>query len=81
MVLTSIIGTNMECQSCNRPIQSDNDIKRELCFKCHVKGISFGFVSVGYGQSAWNDSTIRETQRMYEAMPGVEKIPTRKELI
>lgn len=81
MVLTSIIGTNMECQSCNRPIQSDNDIKRELCFKCHVKGIRFGFVSVGYGQSAWNDSTIRETQRMYEAMPGVEKIPTRKELI
>jgi len=71
----------MKCQSCNHPIESDNDIKRELCFKCHVKGIRFGFVGVGYGQSTWNDSTIRETQQMYEAMPGVEKISTRKELI
>jgi hypothetical protein len=71
----------MKCQFCNRPIESDNDIKRELCFKCHVKGIRFNFVGVGYGQSTWNDSTIRETQQMYEAMPGVEKISTRQELI
>ena len=71
----------MKCSTCERPIDSENDLKRQLCFKCHVKGIRFGFVSVGYGQSAWNDSTIRETQQMYEAMPNVEKISTRKELI
>ena len=71
----------MKCTTCSTPIEEENDLKRQLCFKCHIKGIRFGFVSVGYGQSTWNDSTIRETQRMYEAMPNVEKVSTRQELI
>tara|TARA_R110000823_G_C15724230_1_gene479010 strand:- start:462 stop:677 length:216 start_codon:yes stop_codon:yes gene_type:complete len=71
----------MQCTTCSTPIEEENDLKRQLCFKCHVKGIRFGFVSVGYGQSEWNNSTIRETQRMYEAMPNVEKVSTRQELI
>jgi len=46
-----------------------------------VKGIGFTFKGVAYGRDAWNTSTIRETQRMYESMPGIEKVPQRAELI
>ena len=76
-----MVGDIMICDQCNNGLVTENDKKRGICFKCHVKGIKFGFRSTGYGQSNWNQSTIRETQRMYEAMPGVEKISTRKELI
>jgi len=71
----------MQCTNCSKDLKTENDLKREICFACHVKGIKFGFKSVEYGQKAWNNSTIRETQRMYESMPGVEKVPARKELI
>lgn len=71
----------MRCSDCLKEISAENDVKRGICFKCHVKNIKFGFRGVEYGQSAWNNSTIRETQKMYEAMPGVEKVPARKELI
>jgi len=71
----------MQCTNCSKELSTDNDCKRGICFSCHVKSIRFGFVSVGYGQKSWNDSTIRETQRMYEAMPNVEKVSSRKELI
>jgi len=71
----------IECSSCNADLKTENDHKRGICFRCHVKGIKFGFRAVGYGQKEWNKSTIKETQRMYENMPGVEKISTRKELI
>lgn len=71
----------MKCSSCGAELKTDNDKKRGICFKCHVKGIKFGFRAVEYGQKAWNNSTIRETQKMYESMPGVEKVPARKELI
>jgi len=62
-------------------ISEENDIKRGICFSCHIKGIKFGFRGASYGKSTWNDTTIRETQRMYEAMPNVEKVSSRKELI
>ena len=75
------IGSFMHCSTCSKQISEENDVKRGICFSCHVKGIKFGFRGVGYGKSSWNDSTIRETQRMYEAMPGVEKVSSRKELI
>lgn len=83
MVLTSIIGTNMECQSCNRPIQSENDLRRQLCFKCHVKDVRLGFT---YGQEAFHGPTEREQQRAMEDSPRfkagkIEKIPARRELI
>ena len=71
----------MKCSNCGAELKTEQDQKRGICFKCHVKGIKFGFRAVEYGQKAWNNSTIRETQRMYEAMPGVEKVSTRKELI
>jgi hypothetical protein len=71
----------MQCTNCSREILEENDVKRGICFRCHVKGIRFGFVGVEYGQKAWNNSTIKETQEMYKNMPGVEKISTRKELI
>ncbi len=71
----------MTCTSCSAELATDNDKNRGICFKCHVKGIRFGFQSVEYGRKAWNNSTIRETQKMYESMPNVEKISARKELI
>jgi len=71
----------MKCSNCGAELKTEQDQKRGICFKCHVKGIRFGFRAVEYGQKAWNNSTIRETQRMYEAMPNVEKVSTRKELI
>jgi hypothetical protein len=71
----------MQCSNCQSNLKTENDENRGICFKCHVKGIRFGFRGVEYGQSAWNNSTIRETQKMYEAMPGVEKVSARKELI
>jgi hypothetical protein len=71
----------MQCTNCSKELKTENDLKREICFTCHVKGIRFGFVSVEYGQKAWNNSTIKETQDMYKNMPNVEKISTRKELI
>lgn len=71
----------MNCDLCDNTLATENDENRGICFRCHVKGIKFGFRSTGYGQSNWNESTIRETQRMYESMPNVEKISTRKELI
>ena len=71
----------MNLCECGRQLKTHADLGRGYCFKCHVKGISFTFVGVGYGQSSWNNSTIRETQARYEAMPGVEKVSTRRELI
>lgn len=71
----------MQCSLCRAELKTENDQKRGICFKCHVKGIKFGFRGVEYGQSNWNNSTIRETQKYYESMPGVEKVPARKELI
>jgi len=71
----------MNCSICGKPLETDNDVKRGICFSCHVKGIRFGFKATGYGQDVWNGPTVREVQRYYEAMPNVEKISTRKELI
>jgi hypothetical protein len=71
----------MKCSICGAELKTEQDKKRGICFRCHIKGIKFGFRAVEYGQKAWNNSTIRETQRMYEAIPGVEKMSTRKELI
>jgi hypothetical protein len=71
----------VNCSICGAELKTEQDKKRGICFKCHIKEIKFGFRAVEYGQKAWNNSTIRETQRMYEAIPGVEKMSTRKELI
>jgi anaerobic ribonucleoside-triphosphate reductase len=71
----------MHCNLCGAELKTEEDQKRGICFRCHVKGVSFGFRSTGYGRSNWNESTIKETQKMYESMPNVEKVSTRKELI
>jgi hypothetical protein len=78
-----IIGAYMKCTTCNKSIESENDLKRQLCFKCHVKGVRLGF---SHGQENFHGPTIREQQREMEESPRfkageIEKIPTRKELI
>ncbi len=70
-----------KCTDCSRELKTEGDFKYLSCFKCRIKGVKFGFVSVEYGQKGWNNSTVRETQKKYEAMPGVEKVPARAELI
>lgn len=80
----------MHCPSCERQIDpnvvTENDRRRGTCFACHVKGVSFGFRGVSYGQSNWNMSTVRETQKSYEESDAfkqgkITKVSTRKELI
>ncbi len=71
----------MQCNNCSREINTENDLKRSICFACHVKGITFTFTGAQYGKENWNTSTIKEAQKMYENMPGVEKVSSRKELI
>jgi hypothetical protein len=73
----------MHCSSCSRLIESESDIKRELCFKCHVKNVRLGFT---YGQEEFHGPTVRERQREVEDSPRfkageIEKVPARKELI
>jgi hypothetical protein len=76
----------MHCSSCNKTIESDNDIKRGICFSCHVKGIRFGFRATGYGRANWNGPTVREVQKSYEDSDDfksgkISKVPERAELI
>jgi hypothetical protein len=73
----------MKCSTCERLIESENDIKRGYCFKCHVKTVRLGFT---HGQENFHGPTIREQQREMEESPRfkageIEKIPARKELI
>jgi hypothetical protein len=73
----------MHCSSCSKPIESENDIKRGLCFKCHVKNVRLGFT---HGKEDFHGPTIRQRQREMEDSPRfkageIEKVPARKELI
>lgn len=73
----------MKCSTCERPIESENDIKRGYCFRCHVKSVRLGFT---YGKEAFHGPTEREQQRVMEDSPRfkageIEKVPARKELI
>ena len=73
----------MKCSTCEKPIDSENDLKRQLCFKCHVKDVRLGFT---HGQEAFHGPTEREQQRAMEDSPRfksgeIQKIPVRKELI
>lgn len=76
----------MNLCECGRNLKTEADLGRGYCFHCHVSSVTFGFRGVTQGKSAWNDSTIRETQRYYEDLPAfkegkIEKVPERKELI
>lgn len=76
----------MECLSCKTTIESENDINRGICFKCHIKGIRFGFRATGFGRANWNGPTIREVQRSYEDTPEfksgkISKVSERAELV
>ncbi len=73
----------MHCSSCNRVIDSENDLRRGVCFACHVKTIRLGF---RHGLETWRGPTVREIQRSYEESDAfkqgkIEKVPARKELI
>jgi hypothetical protein len=70
----------MNC-SCGKEITSENDLKRGICFGCHVQGLKFVTP-----MSFKNSQTIRERQREIEDTPAfkagkIEKIPARAELI
>ena len=76
----------MQCSSCDNTIESENDLKRGICFSCHVKGIRFGFRDTGIGRANFNSATIREVQKSYEDSPEfksgkISKVPARAELI
>lgn len=76
----------MNLCECGRNLKSEADHSRGYCFHCHVSSVSFGFKGASYGQSTWNDTTIREQQRYYEELPAfkrgeIEKVPERAELI
>lgn len=49
------------CSECSEEKTVDEMPARgPICFRCHVQGIKFGFVSGGgYGKSVWNDHTIK----------------------
>lgn len=71
----------MQCDTCRKPIDSVNDLKRGLCFACHLQGLKFGIPT-----SFKNPQTIREQQRYYEDSPAfkagkITKVPARAELI
>jgi hypothetical protein len=73
----------MHCSSCLKPIEGENEIKRQSCFKCHLKSVRLGFVN---GKESFHGETIRERQRYYEDSPAfkegkIEKVSTRAELI
>lgn len=73
----------MHCSSCSKEIHEENDLKRGLCFGCHVKGVRLGFT---HGLTNWRGPTEREIQRSYENSDAfkqgkIEKVPVRKELI
>lgn len=76
----------MQCTSCSKELKTENDLNREICFRCHVKGVSFGFRGAEIGQSSWNNTTIREVQKSYEESDAfkqgkITKVSSRKELI
>lgn len=73
----------MHCLSCSKPIDTENDVKRGYCFKCHVKSVRLGFT---YGKENFHGPTEREQQRIMEDSPKfkaglIEKVPSRRELI
>lgn len=70
----------MNC-TCGKTIDSENDLKRGLCFACHLKGVRIGMTS-----QFKNPETIREQQRYYEDSNAfkqgkISKVPDRAELI
>lgn len=49
------------CEQCDRTFTFDVIPRRgAICFKCHVKGVSFGFQQ---GQQTFHDKTIKEQER------------------
>lgn len=73
----------MHCSSCGVQIGQENEIKRGVCFKCHVKTIRLGFVN---GKEEFHGPTVRERQRYYEESDAfkrgdIEKVSARKEFI
>lgn len=52
---------SLNCEECGRLFTFDVIPKRgAVCFRCHVKGVSFGFQQ---GQEMFHDKTIKEQER------------------
>ena len=71
----------MQTCTCGKTIDSENDLKRGLCFACHIQNVRIGMTS-----QFKNPQTIREQQRYYEDSAAfkqgkITKIPARAELI
>lgn len=67
--------------TCGKPIDSENDLKRGLCFGCHIKNIRLDVPKTFKAVQ-----TIREQQRFYEDSNAfksgkITKVPERAELI
>lgn len=52
---------SLNCEECGRLFTFDVIPRRgAVCFRCHVKGVSFGFQQ---GQQMFHDKTIKEQER------------------
>lgn len=52
---------SLNCTECGRLFTFDEVPRRgAVCFKCHVKGVTFGFQQ---GQQMFHDHTIKEQER------------------
>lgn len=52
---------SLNCEECGRLFTFDVIPNRgAVCFRCHVKGVSFGFQQ---GQQMFHDKTIKEQER------------------
>lgn len=49
---------------CGRTEQVEADVRRTTCFRCHARGVGFGFVGGGgFGRRNWSTATIGEAIR------------------
>jgi hypothetical protein len=70
----------IEC-ACGAVEDVDDDSLRTECFKHHIRGVTFNFVAVTTGRSAFNEQTVREAQQEIErgaAANGIEVEPVGK---
>ena len=55
---------SFECEECGRhtTVGADEARRGEVCFKCHIQGVSFGFRGAKGGRESFHSDTIREVQ-------------------
>ena len=55
---------SFECEECGRPttVEADDARRGEICFKCHIGGLSFAFRGPQGGKESFHSDTIKEVQ-------------------